>query len=267
MIRALIVKGYGINCENEMGEACRLAGAEPEFVHINEMIRPSFSLTPYRLLMLPGGFSFGDELGAGKAFANRLTYASQLKNDLQAFVDDGGCVLGICNGFQLLVKLGLLPSGSQQSATLAPNDSNKFENRWSHHIVCDSRCVFTKGLEKLYLPVRHGEGKLLFQSPSMAKELAEKGQVPLKYSDNEGNPTQSYPDNPNGSPDAIAGICDPTGRILGMMAHPEAFTSILQHPSWTRKREIAIREKKPFDHIGDGLKLFHNVVNYLEDQT
>lgn len=267
MIQALIVKGYGINCENEMGEACRIAGAETVFTHINELLSSSFSLSPYRLLMLPGGFSFGDELGAGKAFANRLSYASKIKQELQDFVDDGGCILGVCNGFQLLVKLGLLPSGEKQQAALAPNDSMKFENRWTHHVVCDSQCVFTKGLKTLYLPVRHGEGKLVFSSPFLLSKLMENGQIPLKYADAEGLPAQAYPDNPNGSSDAVAGLCDPTGRILGMMAHPEAFTDLLQHPSWTKKREIAAREKKTFDREGDGLKLFQNVVDYLENQS
>lgn len=266
MVRALIIKGYGINCENEMGEACRIAGAEPVYSHINELLTNELSLSSFKLLMLPGGFSFGDELGAGKVFANRLSYASQIKREMQKFVDDGGCILGVCNGFQLLVKLGLLPSGSEQQATLAPNDSMKFENRWAHHAVCPSSCVFTKGLETLYLPVRHGEGKLVLRSPSLLNQLIDNGQVPLRYADEGGQPTQEYPQNPNGSPDAVAALCDPTGRILGMMAHPEAFTDILQHPNWTRRKEIAAREKKPFDRTCDGLKLFQNVINYLEDQ-
>lgn len=266
MIRALVIKGYGINCENEMGEACRQAGADPHYAHINEILTPAFCLSPYRLILLPGGFSFGDELGAGKAFANRLSHASKMKNQLQAFVDDGGCILGVCNGFQLLVKIGLLPFGEEQEATLTHNDSMKFENRWTRHVVCESRCVFTKGLENLYLPIRHGEGKFVLKSPELLNRLIENGQIPLRYATVDGEPTQEYPENPNGSIDAIAGICDPTGRIFGMMAHPEAYTDKLQHPYWTKEKEIAAREKKPFDRTGDGLKLFENAVNHLEEQ-
>lgn len=266
MIQALVVKGYGINCEHEMGEACRLAGAKPHYVHINEILSSSFSLQTFQLILLPGGFSFGDELGAGKAFANRLSHASKMKQELQAFVDDGGCILGICNGFQLLIKLGLLPFGDEQSATLAHNDSMQFENRWSYHTVGDSHCVFTQGLETLYLPVRHGEGKFILKSPELLNQLNASGQIPLRYANEAGKPTQLYPDNPNGSIEAIAGICDPTGRILGMMAHPEAYTDKLQHPYWTKEKEIALREKKPFERTGDGLKLFQNVVNYLKEQ-
>ena len=267
MIRALVIKGYGINCENEMGEACHLAGADSDYIHINDILSPAFSLSSYQLLLLPGGFSFGDELGAGKAFANRLNHASKMKQNLHAFVQDGGCILGVCNGFQLLVKLGLLPFGLNQEATLTHNDSMQFENRWSHHTVCQSHCVFTQGIDRLYLPVRHGEGKLILRSSVLLNQLNENGQIPLRYADVNGEPTQSYPENPNGSIEAIAGICDPTGRVLGMMAHPEAYTNKLQHPCWTREREICSREKKPFDRTGDGLKLFQNVVNYLEDQS
>lgn len=267
MIHALVIKGYGINCENEMGEACRKAGATPSLVHMSDILRNDYSLASFKLLMLPGGFSFGDELGAGKAFANRLHYVSKFKEKLQQFVVDGGCILGVCNGFQLLVKLGLLPFGNEQTVTLAPNDSMKFENRWTHHSIAESRSVFTKGLQHLYLPVRHGEGKLIFKEAKFYNKLLENGQIVMRYANHEGIPTQNYPHNPNGSFDGIAGICDSTGRVLGMMAHPEAFTDIFQHPSWTKQKDQASRNAQPLDRKGDGLKLFQNAVNFIKGTT
>ncbi len=264
MTCALVIKGYGINCENEMGAACQKAGAQASLVHMSDLLNNRCSLDAFKLLMLPGGFSFGDELGAGKTFANRLRYVSKFKEKLQDFVANGGCILGVCNGFQLLIKLGLLPFGNEQTAALAPNDSMRFENRWAHHAITESRCIFTKGLKRLYLPVRHGEGKLLFKENKFYRKLVDNGQIVMRYANPEGIPAQTYPDNPNGSFDAIAGICDSTGRILGMMAHPEAFTDILQHPSWTKQKDQFSRNNRHFDRAGDGLKLFQNAVNYAD---
>lgn len=265
MIHALIIKGYGINCEKEMALACRLAGASPITMHAKDFFTNPVSLDKVHLLLLPGGFSFGDELGAAKAFANRLTYSSKIKDRLHAFVDRGGCILGVCNGFQLLVKLGLLPDGKEQEVSLANNDSLRFENRWAHHTVASSPCVFTKGLEQLYLPIRHGEGKLVFKNADVHKRLVEQNQIVFRYANADGTPTQSYPDNPNGSVDAIAGLCDPTGRVLGMMAHPEACLRFFHQPGWIREKEIGKRQQSTTIQDSDGLKLFKNGINYLKE--
>ena len=222
------------------------------------------SLEDYRMILLPGGFLFGDELGAAKAFANRISFALQqaednLKQRLQDYVAKGNCILGICNGFQLLVKLGLLPNffGSEghQMVTLTNNDSCQFEARWVLHDVCPSPCVFTQGIEELYLPVRHAEGKFVTASDAVRKKLFHNHQVVLRY---------AVAMNPNGSVDDIAGICDQTGRVFGMMAHPEAALFATNHPQWTRQKEEAKREGKKLPEHGPGFELFRNAIRYLE---
>lgn len=267
MIKALVITGYGINCEREMAAACKLAGAQPQIAHAHHLLKKKIRLSDYHLLLLPGGFSFGDELGAAKAFANRISYAAEIKERMQEFVLNGGCILGVCNGFQLLVKLGLLPGVESQGASLACNDSGRFENRWSHHKVFKSPCIFTQGIEHLYLPIRHGEGKLIFKNDLIHKNLVENNQVVFRYATPEGTPTCSYPENPNGSHDAIAGMCDSTGRILGMMAHPEAAVRMINHPRWTRINEEAKRHNSMMPIQGDGLKIFQNAVNHIKDHS
>lgn len=265
MINALVITGYGINCEREMAAACEMAEAKATLAHAHELLINQVSLKDFQLLMLPGGFSFGDELGAAKALANRISYAAEIKHQLEEFVAEGKCILGVCNGFQLLVKLGLLPGFGTQEVSLASNDHCRFENRWSHHIVLPSPCIFTKDISHLYLPIRHGEGKFVVKNPSVHQKLVDNHQIVFRYANKEGNPTQSYPENPNGSFDAIAGICDPTGRILGMMAHPEAALRMINHPQWTRIKEETRRQHMPLPWQGEGLKLFQNAVNYIKD--
>jgi phosphoribosylformylglycinamidine synthase len=265
MVKALLIKGYGINCEREMEAACKMAGAETTIVHSHILLSRQIRLRDFHLFMLPGGFSFGDELGAGKAFANRISYSAEIKERMLEFVREGGCILGICNGFQLLVKLGLLPGFDEQVASLACNDSGRFENRWTHHKVFKSPCIFTQDIENLYLPVRHGEGKLIFKNENIHQKIVENNQVVFRYATSDGIPTERYPDNPNGSKDAIGGLCDATGRILGMMAHPEAALRMVNHPRWTRLSEEAKRQQSILPWQGDGLKLFQNAVNYVKD--
>lgn len=259
-VRTLIISGYGINCEREMALAAERAGSSATIRHLHHLTLNPSILTGYQLLLIPGGFSFGDELGAGKVFSGRLL-ASGLKERLQAFVQEGNCILGVCNGFQILLKLGLLPGGEERSSgvSLHSNSSGRFENRWTQHRVLPSPCVFTRGLEQLYLPVRHAEGNCVFSSAEERKRLLKNGQIPLQYADDRGNASSVYPENPNGSEDAVAGICDPTGRVLGMMAHPEAFIHILQHPCWTRL--TGSRESS-----GQGLRLFQNAIHYLTEK-
>lgn len=272
-IYALIITGYGVNCEREMAHACKLAGASVSIEHINDLLQGDVDLSKYHLMAFPGGFSFADELGAGKAFANRLAFPKKqgihLKQSLHQFVSEGKCILGICNGFQLLVKLGLLPSfkeaDSKQELSLTHNDSQKFESRWVHHRVLQSPCVFTRNIEKLYLPVRHAEGKLVARHTEIVETLFKQEQVVLQYSDPNGNAAYTYPDNPNGSMYSVAGVCDETGRVFGMMAHPEAALYFTNHPHWHRLREEAKRAGNRIPEKGDGVKIFTSGIQYLRE--
>ncbi len=219
--RALVLTGYGINTDLEMAYAFELAGAEAERVHLGDLISGNVKLSDYQIFVVPGGFAFADDLGAGKVFAERLR--THLMDELLAFIEAGKLVLGVCNGFQALVKLGLLPALSRygvQEATLTFNDSGRFEDRWVYlEPERDSVCVFTCRLGRIYLPVRHGEGKFVPQDAGALKQLNAQGQVALRYVDPEGRPA-GCPWNPNGSVENIAGICDPTGRVFGLMPHP-----------------------------------------------
>jgi phosphoribosylformylglycinamidine synthase len=257
---ALIFGGLGINCEKEMAHACTVAGANSSIIPIQAFLNGMITLDDYQLLCFPGGFSFADELGAGKVLANRLVYAhSGLKEKLVQFVENGNAILGICNGFQLLVKMGLLPGDpGNQSVSLAHNDSSRFENRWVHHSVQPNHSIFLKGLTSMYLPIRHGEGKLIGEYDTHF--------IPLKYATEMGNATQTYPANPNGSAHAAAGLVDKTGRILGMMAHPEAALYFTQDPRWQAEKELRMRRGDPIPTHGDGYALFYNAINYFVER-
>ncbi|MEJ5376762.1 MAG: phosphoribosylformylglycinamidine synthase subunit PurQ [bacterium] len=268
-VRAMVLWGNGINCERETAHACHLGGAdEVELVHFADLLTGEKCLDDYHLLCLPGGFLDGDDLGAAKAAANRFRYArvsttgEPLRNQLDRFISQGKLVLGICNGFQLMVKLGLLPGldgrYDLQSVTLTFNDSGRFEDRWVHLAVeAESPCVFTRGLKELYLPVRHGEGKFFCKDYHLLERLSVNHQIVLRYLDpSTKKPTQDYPWNPNGSWGAVAGICDPTGRLFGLMPHPEAYHHRTNHPRWTR-------EELPEE--GQGVVLFRNAVSFIRD--
>ncbi len=259
-IRALVLSGYGINCEHEMAKGAALAGADVQITHAKAWLLGQVCLLDFDFLLLPGGFSFGDELGAAKAFANRVAF-SKRKDDLYAFIDRGNCILGVCNGFQILVKLGILPGFEKKAeASLIRNEKGRFESRWIHQKVVSSRCIFTSGLTDLYLPVRHGEGNFIMPEP---EKLWSEGHVVLQYASKDGEIAQGYPDNPNGSLGSIAGICDKTGRVLGMMPHPEAALFFTQIPEWTREKEKLKMQKEPLPAYGPGLALFKNAVDYL----
>jgi phosphoribosylformylglycinamidine synthase I len=264
--RALVITGDGLNCERETALAFRLAGAEAELVHITDVLRGERRLREFDIIALIGGFSNGDHLGAGTVQAGRFRH--RLRGELEDFIAEGRLVIGICNGFQTLVKMGALPEGAadlrERTATLMSNDSGRFEDRWVHLLVePDSRCVWTAGLDRLFLPVRHGEGKFFTRETALLDRLAAAGQVALRYADPGGDATQQYPWNPNGSLGAVAGVCDPTGSILGLMPHPEAFLSPYNHPSWTR--EAALGRALPPE--GQGLALFRNAVEYLRTRS
>lgn len=244
-VRALILTGHGINCAREMAQGFGLVGASSHVVHLNDLAEVSFD--DFQILVLPGGFSFGDHLGSGRALAMRLRRAP-LGQAIERFVAEGKLVWGVCNGFQTLVQMGLLPTGT----TLAPNASGRFECRWVRlKANANSPCVFTRGMDTLELPVRHGEGRLV---GAVAEQL-----VPLQYCDSQG-PTQEYPANPNGSVLAGAALCNATGRVFGLMPHPEAFLRSTQHPEWTRHRDLASRSGSEFPKEGSGLAFFRNAV-------
>ncbi len=263
-VRTLVITGYGTNCEVECAHAAKLSGSDQvTVIHFADLSFGRVLLTDYNFLIFPGGFLDGDDLGAAQAAAQRWRYTktpdgSPLLNQLTSFMKSGGVILGICNGFQLLVKLGLLPAigGAyfERQVSLAHNASARYEDRWCHLAVNNaSPCIFTKGLPNLYIPVRHGEGNLVPKDENVLSELKKNNLIALQYAHPEtGMPTQEYPYNPNGSTLAIAGLCDPTGRILGLMPHPEAFNHKTNHPGWTRGEQDVL-----------GIALFENAVNYL----
>ncbi len=253
--KVLILRTAGTNCDYETAYAFELAGAVPERVHVNTFISRRRRLDEFQILVLPGGFSYGDDIAAGSLLANEIRH--KLRDAMLAFVDAGKLVIGICNGFQVLVKTGLLPgrNTSQQQATLYLNDSARFECRWVYLKLETSPCVFTRDTaDIIYLPVAHAEGKFTASSPVL-DAVETQQQVVFRYVNADGSPAE-YPANPNGSDHAIAGICDPTGRIFGMMPHPERYLSRLNHPRWTRQ---------PLPDEGDGLSIFRNAVNYIRE--
>jgi phosphoribosylformylglycinamidine synthase len=272
--RALVLTGYGINCDYETARACEQAGFEARRVHLSDALEEAGSLLDYRLLVFPGGFSFGDDLGSGVAFSSKIRFSpaaagGRLYDYLAEFVERDGLVLGICNGFQILVRLGLIPAAAggygRQQVTLAPNRAGYFIDRWVElTTLSDSPCIFTRGLGRIRLPVRHGEGQLLIPKDGPGLGLIEReGLAPLRYCDESGRPTQVFPRNPNGSTAAIAGICDTSGRIFGLMPHPEAAVSLYQYPDWTGMRERARRAGRDVSERGDGLRLFENAIDYV----
>ena len=254
-VRTMVLRAAGINCDDETKYAFELAGSAVEKVHINQLVRGEVRLGDYQILALSGGFSYGDDIASGRLLANELK--NKLGDQLAEFVHHGGLVIGVCNGFQVLVKSGLLPElsekGSQQ-VTLTYNESGKFEDRWVYlKVPRDSKCVFLAGIDHLYLPVAHGEGRFVPGDAGMLNRLWQNGQVALQYANPDGE-IDGYPWNPNGSLDSIAGISDATGRVFGLMPHPERFLHYTNHPRWTR-------EKLPEE--GDGLRIFRNAVEWV----
>jgi phosphoribosylformylglycinamidine synthase len=259
-LRALIVTGLGLNCEVETAAAVRLAGAEPDLVHLNDLLDGSAErrLSDYRLLFFIGGFAFGDHVAAGFVFANKIRH--RLYDDLLAFIDRGGLALGVCNGFQTMVRLGMLPGldGDYRTprATLAPNDHPGYRDAWVRLLVDgESPCVWTCGLERIELPARHGEGKFLCESDEVLGRVEAAGQVVVRYADDDWRPTERWPENPNGSPGGVAGICDPSGRLFGLMPHPDAHLYPWQHPGWQRQALDATLPEE-----GTGMAIFRNGV-------
>jgi phosphoribosylformylglycinamidine synthase len=266
-VKALVLTGYGLNCDVETAYAFKLAGAQAQRVHINALIDGSVSLDDFQIMAFIGGFSWGDDHGAGVVQAVRMK--TKIGQNLRKFVEQGNLVIGICNGFQCLVNLGLLPGidsdYSRRSVALTFNDCGNFRDDWVHLKVNDqSPCIFTKGLDHLELPVRHGEGKF-FTEDDILRKLIQNNQIALQYGFPDGRLSQGiFPANPNGSIMDIAGICDPSGRIFGLMPHPEAFNHWTNHPDWPRKRELIKRgiEKQP-GGVTPGIEIFKNAVDYF----
>ncbi|MCZ7362150.1 MAG: phosphoribosylformylglycinamidine synthase I [Candidatus Methanoperedens sp.] len=258
--KVLVLTGYGINCDMETQHAFKLAGADAERVHLTHLINGTKTLSDYDILAFPGGFSFGDDIASGKVLANMIKY--NIGEKIQEFIEAEKLIIGICNGFQAMVKMGLLPGFnsdySTQEVTLTFNDSGRFEDRWVHlKTNRNSNCVFTKGIDGIYLPVRHGEGKFVVKTPQVLARLKKNDHIVFQYVNPEGN-FAGYPDNPNGSVDNIAAICDETGRIFGMMPHPEAFQHRTNHPRWTR-------EELPEE--GAGVAIFRNAVEFVKSEA
>jgi phosphoribosylformylglycinamidine synthase I len=255
--QALVIRAPGTNCDFETARAFEMAGAEVTVAHVNRLIESASPLAGKQILCIPGGFSYGDDLGAGRIFAQQLR--NRLGCALQTFRDAGNCILGICNGFQVLLQTGLLVAGNHGSsavASLTRNDVGCYQDRWVHLEVANGRCVFLTNLQRMYLPVAHAEGKFVVRDDATLATLRENEQIALTYANRPDRVGKSvgYPANPNGSVAEIAGVCDETGRVFGLMPHPERFVHRTQHPRWTRE---------DLPEAGDGLQIFRNVVNHF----
>ena len=266
--RAIVITGNGTNCEVEAAHACRLGGFDETVIaHIADILSGEIRLDNFHFLNLTGGFLDGDDLGSAKAQANRLKHAvvagcgERLVEQFSRFIDAGKLIMGVCNGFQLMVKIGMLPGFDgdylTQTTTLTHNECGRFQDRWTYlKVDPDSSCIYTKGIGRgIYLPIRHGEGRFVCDSEGTLDRIEREHLAVFRYSGPDyAAPTMEFPFNPNGSLHAIAGVCDPTGRLMGMMPHPEAFVHYTQHPRWTR-------EELPEE--GDGLILFRNAAEYV----
>lgn len=256
-VKALVLTGFGINCDQETEQAFIRAGAKTARIHLNDLLKKPTLLDEAHIFAIPGGFSYGDHVASGKILANRLRH--QLETPLKKFIDEGKLILGICNGFQVLVKMGILPffdGAVKQEVSLATNESGRFENRWVHLAVPENtNCIWLKGLTTLELPVRQGEGRFIARNEEILKRLGAEGLVALRYTRPDGNSAAGeFPFNPSGAQDDIAALCDPSGRIFGLMPHPEAYLDRQNHPEWTR---LTLSEEGP------GLTLFKNAVDFV----
>jgi phosphoribosylformylglycinamidine synthase len=259
--RVLILRAPGTNCDQETACAFERAGGKAEALHVNRLLEGPQLLGEFQILCLPGGFSYGDDIAAGRILGNQIRH--HLTGWLHEFHAAGKLILGICNGFQILIKSGiLLPLADDFTApaTLSWNDSGKFEDRWVPLVTSGAEnCVFFRDIDQMYLPIAHAEGKFVPGSPGVLQALADNGQLVLRYGTSVASPARMsasvpYPDNPNGSVADVAGICDATGRVCGLMPHPERHLDFTHHPQWTRQ---APRE------AGDGLRVFQNAVEYF----
>ncbi len=266
--KVLIMSGYGINCEAESAHAFELVDAKSQIVHINDLISKKVKLSDFQIIMFPGGFSYGDDTGSGNAFANKLK--NNLWLDLIEFINSRKLILGICNGFQVMVHLGLftLPHTfyGQRKYALLPNTNNRYECRWIYIKTNPSKCIFTKDIDMIHIPVAHGEGRF-YCDQKILKKLKHNNQIVFRYCNAKGQKAKGfYPFNPNGALEDIAGICDKSGRLMGMMPHPERAIYLINDPEFHLKKEIAKNkgEKLP-KFINSNLKIFKNAVEYFKN--
>ena len=261
-MRVLILRAPGTNCDQETAFAFEQAGATAEVVHVNRLLENKQLAQKAQTICLPGGFSYGDDVAAGRIVAGQIRH--HLMDVFQSFRDEGKLILGICNGFQILLKSGLLADPADNAtppATLTWNDSGKFEDRWVHLAATASACPFLADIDRMYLPIAHAEGKFVARDPTTLEQLESTGQLALRYAlppddgpTNQGQQQLPFPANPNGSEANVAGACDRTGRVFGLMPHPERYIHSTHHPQWTRL---------PANHPSDGLKIFQNAVRYF----
>lgn len=261
--RIIVLTGYGINCEEEVQHAFGLSGGKVETVHINDLIDRHKILSSYQILAIPGGFSFGDDTGSGNAYANRMK--NHLWEQIIKFVTKDTLVIGICNGFQILVNLGLLPAfdkkyGNREVA-LTFNKIPRYMNRWVDVRVV-GKSPWLRNIKHLSMPIAHGEGRF-FAAPAIINKLKHNHLIVLEYEQGEICTWQHMESNPNGSLEQVAGITDESGRVFGLMPHPDRALWFTQRPDWTYKKELYMRKKKPLPVYGDGLEIFKNAIRYF----
>jgi phosphoribosylformylglycinamidine synthase I len=273
-VRVAVLFGFGINCDRETAAVFDMVGGASERLHVNNLVQGNRSLEEFDILAVPGGFSFGDHLGSGRLLGNRLRFA--LRDQLQKFVSSGKPIIGICNGFQALVKTGLLPGPENaslepdliQRASLTLNNTGRYEDRWvTLEFDSQSPCIWTKGIQRIECPVRHGEGRFVMPTDAELDRLSANHQLTVRYADPSTEPGTNpsddllpFPLSPNGSMRNIAGICDPTGLVFGLMPHPEAFYTMWLHPEHT---SMKLNED---EWEGSGLQIFRNAVEYVRSQ-
>jgi phosphoribosylformylglycinamidine synthase subunit PurQ / glutaminase len=258
--RVLVLRAPGTNCDVETAHAFALAGALPENWHINRLLDDAGRIADYQVLCIPGGFSYGDDIAAGRILGNQIQH--HLADTLATFRENGKLIIGICNGFQILLKTNLLAASDQKgpTATLTLNDSGKFEARWIQLAIKPGNCVFLSDIHELELPIAHGEGKFVTRDADVFQRMSTASRFVMRYTAPHAEQSEAgplpYPANPNGAQGNVAGICDETGRVFGLMPHPERFVDWTQHPRWTRE---------PARACGDGLRIFQNAVRYFNE--
>lgn len=262
--KVLVFSGYGLNCEEETKYAFEAAGAKANIIHINDLIDKPNEIKKYQIITFPGGFSYGDDTGSGNGYANKLR--NHIWENIKDFVERDTLTIGICNGFQILVNLGLLPAINKKygkrEVALINNDSARYTVRWVD-LKAKSKSPWLVGLEKISLPIAHGEGKF-YAEKNILKTLHSKNLIALTYIKDDMCEYQNLDANPNGSIDDVAGITDETGRIFGLMPHPERAISFTHLPNWTYLKENYLREGKEIPENGPGIKIFQNAVAYFK---
>ena len=266
MTKVIVITGYGINCEEETAYCFEKFGAEAEIVHVNDLIAGHKKLDDYQIMAFPGGFSYGDDLGSGNALANKIR--NNLNDEMLKFVSQDKLAIGICNGFQIITNLGLVPATEgkygETQAVLMHNKQARYECRWVHIKATSEKCIWTRDIGTLHVPIAHGEGNFYAEN-ALVDKLEANDQIAFRYVKEDGTPaSEQFPFNPNGAMRDIAGICDESGRIFGLMPHPERFNAFENEYDWPLKKEKLIREGKEIPRDGAGLKIFQNAVNYFK---